>query len=133
MTAHDQASTPAGNSAVGEGEPRHVRQVPLPPVPQSAGLAREEVRSSLASWGQAREGGGELGLGIAEAGPWRGMGVSDADPRPPRPRPPGGLDESGCGLVLVETLAAKWGVDQGTTGKTVWVELDTRQAGHPGS
>ena len=154
MTPHDQASTPAGNSAVGEDALRDIRQVALPSAPQSAGLAREEVRSSLASWGlgrledvavllaselvgnavrHARHDGGELGLRIAAAGAWLRIEVSDADPRPPRPQSPAGLDESGFGLVLVEALAAKWGVDQGTAGKTVWIELDTRQAGHPGS
>src|SRR5260221_1855891 len=116
MTSNEETSTPAGNSAVGEDEPRHVRQVPLPSAPQSAGLAREEVRNSLASWGlgrledvavllaselvgnavrHARHDGGELELRFSGAGTWLRIEVSDADPRPPQPQSPAGLDESG--------------------------------------
>jgi anti-sigma regulatory factor (Ser/Thr protein kinase) len=154
MNPHDETPTAAGNLAVGEEEPRHIRHVTLPSVPQAAGLARGEVRSSLTSWGlerledtavllvselvsnavlHARHDGSELTLRIADAGTWLRIEVSDGDPRPPRPQSPVALDESGFGLVLVESLAAKWGVDQDTTGKTVWIELDTRQAGRPGS
>ena len=58
--------------------------------------------------------------------------VHDADTCEPRPRVPGGLDESGFGFVLVEALAGKWGVRQTATGKAVWVELDARQpVNHP--
>ncbi|MGW0936796.1 ATP-binding protein [Streptomyces sp. NPDC002666] len=32
-------------------------------------------------------------------------------------------DESGRGLLLVDALALRWGVDQGPYGKTVWCEL----------
>jgi hypothetical protein len=78
----------------------------------------------------ARYDGSELVLRITDAGTWLRIEVSDADPRPPQPQSPAGLGESGHGLMLIDALAAKWGVDQGTTGKTVWIELDTRQAGH---
>jgi serine/threonine-protein kinase RsbW len=153
MTSDEEPPAPAGDWPAGEDDPRHVRQVRLPAAPQSAGLARGEVRSSLASWGlgrledtavllvselvgngvrHARHGGGELGLRIADAGAWLRIEVSDSDPRRPRPQSPAGLDESGHGLMLIKALAAKWGVDQGTAGKTVWIELDTRQAEHPG-
>lgn len=49
--------------------------------------------------------------------------VHDGDPRWPQLCRPGGLDESGFGLLLVDTLASKWGVGETTTGKAVWVEL----------
>jgi len=69
-------------------------------------------------------------LRIADTGAWLRIEVSDADPRPPQPHLPAELDESGFGFVLVDALAAKWGVDQATAGKTVWIELDTGRADH---
>ena len=45
--------------------------------------------------------------------------------------------ESGRGLRLVQTLASRWGVREGTGGRTIWFELDLRAAdgrrGSPGS
>jgi hypothetical protein len=32
-------------------------------------------------------------------------------------------DENGRGLVLLDALATRWGVEQGPEGKTVWCEL----------
>jgi anti-sigma regulatory factor (Ser/Thr protein kinase) len=135
-------------------EPRQARQVTLPPAPRAAGLARQEVRAALASWGldwledtavllatelvgnavrHARHDGSALELRTADTGAWLRIEVSDADPRPPQPHLPAELDESGFGFVLVKVLAAKWGVDQTTAGKTVWIELDTGRADHSGS
>ena len=42
-----------------------------------------------------------------------------------------GFDGSGFGLVLVDSLACKWGVRETATGKAVWAELDERQSGVP--
>jgi hypothetical protein len=36
----------------------------------------------------------------------------------------GPLEPGGLGLSVVETLAARWGVDPLPDGKTVWFELD---------
>jgi anti-sigma regulatory factor (Ser/Thr protein kinase) len=43
-----------------------------------------------------------------------------------RPRPPrrGALRESGWGLLLVNALADRWGVERGRRRSTVWFELD---------
>ena len=60
-------------------------------------------------------------------GGWLRIEVHDADPHEPRQRQPGALDESGFGLLLIEALAGKWGVEQTMTGKAVWAELDARQ------
>ncbi|MFD6193701.1 ATP-binding protein [Streptomyces olivaceus] len=61
--------------------------------------------------------------------------VSDTHPAlPARLLPPADAD-GGRGLLLVETLASRWGVTERTgPGKTVWAELDLRPetAGHPG-
>ena len=59
--------------------------------------------------------------------------IQDSDRHWPRPRIPGGFEESGFGFVLVDALAAKWGVRETTTGKVVWAELDTRRGGVSGS
>ncbi|MFJ9681059.1 ATP-binding protein [Streptomyces sp. NPDC101194] len=52
--------------------------------------------------------------------------VELSDPEPcawPAMRSAAGGDESGRGLVLVDALSLRWGVDQGVRGKTVWCEL----------
>jgi hypothetical protein len=38
-------------------------------------------------------------------------------------RAAGPEDENGRGLVLLDAVAARWGVEQGPEGKTVWCEL----------
>lgn len=38
-------------------------------------------------------------------------------------RAAGPEDENGRGLVLLDALATRWGVEQGPEGKTVWCEL----------
>lgn len=51
--------------------------------------------------------------------------VSDAGSGRPEVRAPGDDETGGRGLLLVEALAHRWGVDEraGGVGKTVWVEL----------
>ncbi|MEV7300473.1 ATP-binding protein [Streptomyces clavifer] len=63
---------------------------------------------------ECRERGGLLRLEVSDAGEGR-----------PVVRRVGALDTAGRGLVLVEALAHRWGVDErrGGIGKTVWAEL----------
>jgi anti-sigma regulatory factor (Ser/Thr protein kinase) len=121
----------------------------LPAAGEAAGLARQATRAALAGWGlsfleetavllvselagnavrHADAGGPAVELRLEDRGTWLRIEVLDGDPRPPRPRTPAALDESGFGFVLVEALAAKWGVRAAGTGKAVWVELSTGHA-----
>ncbi len=129
------------------------RTVVLPATGRAAGLARQAARDALAAWRlahleetavllvselvgnvlrHARTGALGMALRLQPGDSSLLIEVHDADPREPRPRTPGRLDESGFGFVLIEALAGKWGVRQTATGKAVWVELDVRQpANHP--
>jgi serine/threonine-protein kinase RsbW len=53
--------------------------------------------------------------------------VFDTDPRPPQPRCPDELDESGFGFVLVGALADDWGTYPTATGKAVWADVPIRR------
>ncbi|HTT53642.1 MAG TPA: ATP-binding protein [Streptosporangiaceae bacterium] len=122
----------------------------LPAAAPAAGLARQAVRVAVADWRLAYLADEALLLvselvtnAIQHAGPdtpttvlrleyagaWLRIEVHDRCPHQPRPRIPGSLDESGFGLVLVDALAAKWGVQRTGAGKAVWAELDARPGG----
>ena len=58
--------------------------------------------------------------------------IQDSDRHWPQPRIPDGFEESGFGFLLVDALAAKWGVRETEGGKAVWAELDTGQGSGPG-
>ncbi len=129
------------------------RTLALPATGRAAGLARQAARDALAAWRlahleetavllvselvgnvlrHARTGALGMVLRLEPEDSSLLIEVHDADPHEPRPRTPGGLDESGFGFVLIEALAGKWGVRQTAAGKAVWVELDARQpANHP--
>ncbi len=49
--------------------------------------------------------------------------VSDSSDELPHRRSPGELASSGRGLVLLELLAGRWGVDPRGDGKSTWFEL----------
>lgn len=63
--------------------------------------------------------------------------VEVSDTHPARPKPPGPTDDDGPadggrGLLLVEAVAACWGVDERTgPGKTVWAECALPPSGVP--
>jgi anti-sigma regulatory factor (Ser/Thr protein kinase) len=124
----------------------------LPVTGPAASRARAFTKDALAHWGLAefqetavllvselvgnvvrharsREHGLRLRLRADVC--WLRIEVFDTDPGLPRPRTPGEGDESGFGFVLIEALAAGWGVHQEPGGKTVWAELATRTAAAP--
>jgi anti-sigma regulatory factor (Ser/Thr protein kinase) len=127
------------------------RQITLPAAAPAARLARQATRRVLASWQIAHlqevavllvselvsnvvrhtRTTSEMILRLEAAGSCLRIEVQDGDLRWPRPRTPAGLDGSGFGLVLVDTLADKWGVRQTPQGKAVWAELDTRHRDEP--
>jgi anti-sigma regulatory factor (Ser/Thr protein kinase) len=74
-------------------------------------------------------GAAETVLRLEYGGSWLRIEVHDASPHGPQPRTPDWLDESGFGLLLVDALADKWGVEQTAQGKAVWAELDARPGG----
>jgi anti-sigma regulatory factor (Ser/Thr protein kinase) len=134
------------------GESPLLRQATLPTTRRSPGLARQVAREALAAWElahltdtvllliselvtnavlHARNGGSGLALRLTSNGTWLRIEVHDADLRAPRPRTPSGMDESGFGFVLVDSLADRWGVRETATGKAVWAELGTRPAAAP--
>jgi anti-sigma regulatory factor (Ser/Thr protein kinase) len=51
--------------------------------------------------------------------------VTDTDPQPPTVGEPDSEDETGRGLLLVQELAAAWGVEPDPAGKRVWFEIGT--------
>jgi anti-sigma regulatory factor (Ser/Thr protein kinase) len=130
-----------------------MRQVTLPPQADSASAARRAVRRTLAYWGlsevtddavllvselvanavcharhdlDGQAGGPALVLSLTCAGSTLRIEVRDTDPRPPQPRVPDSLDESGFGFVIVDMMTSNWGVYQAEPGKAVWAELALR-------
>ncbi|RVU21347.1 ATP-binding protein [Streptomyces antnestii] len=62
-------------------------------------------------------------VGRAEGAGFR-VEVTDPDPRVlPVLLQATGEDESGRGLVLLDAVALRWGVEQGAASKTVWCEV----------
>jgi hypothetical protein len=51
------------------------------------------------------------------------VAVADSSLSPPVVRQPGTGDPGGHGLVLVDSLASRWGTDGRGSGKQVWFEL----------
>ncbi|CAL9450585.1 hypothetical protein SUDANB145_02432 [Streptomyces sp. enrichment culture] len=133
------AESPGGNEATFR-LPRSHRSVPR---------ARALVHALLGAWGMSEDTVGTVELVLSElvtnalrvpVPPGRQVGVrivrtpadgllrvevSDAGPGRPEVRTPGDEETGGRGLLLVEALAHRWGVEgrEGGIGKTVWAEL----------
>ena len=55
------------------------------------------------------------------------VAVHDDTPTAPIIRNPGPLAASGRGMQLIDSLAARWGVDPDPQGKDVWFEIELAQ------
>ncbi|MGW7402973.1 ATP-binding protein [Streptomyces sp. NPDC054833] len=102
--------------------------------------ARSAIREVLPRWGLAglvpttellvselvcnalRHAVGPLSLTLERVSAVRCV-VTDGSSTLPRPTDADVEDESGRGLALVDTLAARWGCEPGPVGKSVWFEL----------
>jgi two-component sensor histidine kinase len=73
---------------------------------------RGQVRVSMTNRG-TRDGHDHLLLAVADEAP---------EPLPLTLAQPGSA--GGRGLFLVRALSSRWGIDYGSSGKTVWAELD---------
>jgi anti-sigma regulatory factor (Ser/Thr protein kinase) len=124
---------------------RHVR---LPAFPEAVRAARRWARETLEDWQlseptptieqlvsellansieHARTGS----VGICLSGTDRAVRieVSDSDPaRLPTRKSPGLNDTSGRGLLIVEELSDRWGVQVDDHGKSVWCEVAVSRA-----
>lgn len=148
MTADHSGSRGARARAYRAEETRRTLQLTLPATTDAVGLARQATRIALAAWRlafleetaallvselatnvvrHARGSAGVMALELETMDTWLRIEIADSDPRWPQPRIPAGFDDSGFGFILVEALAAKWGVREMAQGKVVWAELDTRR------
>ncbi|MFF3516181.1 ATP-binding protein [Streptomyces sp. NPDC002573] len=128
----------------------HTFEMRFTSSPRGARLARRLVSHRLHEWGHPYDGtlnetvtliaaelaanavrhghvpGRDFHLRLVETPYGVRLEVSDTrSERLPAHRPPGdpAVDESGRGLLLVEALAARWGVEPRSPGKCVWAEV----------
>jgi anti-sigma regulatory factor (Ser/Thr protein kinase) len=66
----------------------------------------------------------EVRLRVTPGSPVR-VEVHDGSQERPRVRDRGPLEAGGLGLVVVESVASRWGIEPQSTGKVVWFELDS--------
>ncbi|MEU4656735.1 ATP-binding protein [Streptomyces sp. NPDC023723] len=130
----------------------HEDRLDYTPTQRSVPLARRRAARLVAEWGRA-DIAGDVALVVSELmtnallhGGLRGrlirvgvtlghrvLRVEVSDPRGERlpiPRPAGDTEEQfGRGLLLVGALAARWGCEPRSVGKTVYAEWDVPPAG----
>ena len=125
---------PIGRPGYGQAMPRQ---------PESAGQARRLVAAALDTWG-LRQLGEDSALVVTELvgnaaehtrsscirvtitrlGPSRvRVAVVDRSRTRPTPRVAGPGDEGGRGLLLIESVSARWGTDLLPWGKRVWADI----------
>lgn len=113
----------------------------LPPSPASASLAREIATSQLREWhaealaddvalvvtelitNAVRYAGTEVELRMLAITGGVRIEVRDGSTRPLRPRVAHSADEGGRGLLLVDALSHRYGVEAEGNGKRVWAEM----------
>ena len=113
----------------------------LPPRAASATRARELVMSHCTGWGldsirddvalvvtelvanAIRHAGTDIEICIQPIERGIRLEVRDKSTRPLRPRAALSSDEGGRGLLLVDALSTRYGVEGEPDGKSVWAEL----------
>ncbi|WP_245766873.1 ATP-binding protein [Streptomyces colonosanans] len=94
------------------------------PLNETATLIAAELAANAVRHGHVQ--GRDFHLRLVETADGIRLEVSDTrTERLPEPRPPQdpAADESGRGLLLVEALADRWGVEPRSPGKCVWAEV----------
>ena len=91
-------------------------------------LATAELLTSELVTNAVLHGGGEPVLAVELDAHRLRIVVHDDTPTMPVIRNPRPLAASGRGMQLVDSLAARWGVDPVATGKDVWFELELTPA-----
>jgi anti-sigma regulatory factor (Ser/Thr protein kinase) len=113
----------------------------LPPRPASAGVARELVAWQLRDWqvedlcenaaliitelvaNAIRYARTDVKVRVQHLENGIRLEVSDGSTLTLRPRQAGAHEETGRGLLLVEALSSRYGVDADERGKCVWAEV----------
>lgn len=113
----------------------------LRPTTASAGIARELTVSRAHEWGvealaddlalvvtelvanAVRHAGTDIEVRLFPLGDGVRLEVADSSTCPLRPRTATIMDEGGRGLLLVDAMSARSGVEADASGKRVWAEL----------
>jgi anti-sigma regulatory factor (Ser/Thr protein kinase) len=138
-----------GASTAPDDEPP-TRSIALPSEPGAARTARRFVEESLRAWqlddndhlaelltdelvsNVVRHVGSPMQVRASRVGSSIRIEVDDASTDPPIRRTPEELDERGRGILLVDTIAAEWGVDVHDDGKTTWFVVPVGHLRAPG-
>ena len=113
----------------------------LPCTAMSAALGRKLTAERCLEWGTpslcsdlalvvtelvadaVRHAGTGITVRLTRLGDGVGVGVADGSTWPLRPRTATRADEGGRGLLLVDALSSRCGVEPDRNGKLVWAEL----------
>lgn len=113
----------------------------LPCTAMSAAVARKLTAERCLEWGTpalcsdlalvvtelvanaVRHAGTDITVRLSRLGDGVRVEVADGSTRPLRPRSATIADESGRGLLLVDALSTRYGVEAERNGKLVWAEL----------
>ena len=120
-----------------------VAELRLPSSLEAPRDARAFARSTLASWGLADQShtvellttelvanvvvhvDEPVSLRLRRASDALRVEVDDPSPVAPELQHPAPDETHGRGILLISTLASRWGAERRREGKTVWFELDT--------
>jgi anti-sigma regulatory factor (Ser/Thr protein kinase) len=99
---------------------------------ETARLLVSETVTSMLDQGPSGPGDGSFEVAYAVVDGRLRVEVSDdGGPARLRRRIHGAQPQSGRGLRLVQALASRWGIREGTSGRTIWFELDPRGGAGP--